>query len=253
VSRARIRVVSRSHSRPRSRSPPHLSSYLLITRVTLFARYQTGTSGTQCSWASVATPQSFALHLAADRPLERYRSAFLTKELVLQISWEANSTFSSPYYSEPRTLCPFSTLNCIHILPLFPGSPRDKPAFCHLSYLYILFACRRLFSVSPIRVSPIRGPTALPFSQNRSSVVLVCSFGVMNQEEHSSTSASETPLSNAALQIGDPAGETTASPSRSTVPPRKRAPLASVACQDCRRRKTKVGIVFVLDSGMCHY
>jgi len=61
----------------------------------------------------------------------------------------------------------------------------------------------------------------------------------MNQEEHSSASTSETSHQNAALQIGDPAGQTNPSPSRSTGPPRKRAPLASVACQDCRRRKTK--------------
>lgn len=72
--------------------------------------------------------------------------------------------------------------------------------------------------------------------------VLVCPFAAMNQEEHSSASASDPQFPNTALQIGDSAGETTASSSRSTAAPRKRAPLASVACQDCRRRKTKVGL-----------
>ncbi|KAH0286037.1 hypothetical protein M436DRAFT_54903 [Aureobasidium namibiae CBS 147.97] len=61
----------------------------------------------------------------------------------------------------------------------------------------------------------------------------------MNQEEHSSASTSDSQFANAALQVGDHAGESIASASRSTAPPRKRAPLASVACQDCRRRKTK--------------
>ncbi|CAD0085564.1 unnamed protein product, partial [Aureobasidium vineae] len=71
----------------------------------------------------------------------------------------------------------------------------------------------------------------------------------MNQEEPSVTSSSDSYHPNAALiQIGDPMGESTSSPSRSTgpsnPPPKKRAPLASVACQDCRRRKTKVCFLF---------
>ncbi|CAD0114429.1 unnamed protein product, partial [Aureobasidium uvarum] len=66
----------------------------------------------------------------------------------------------------------------------------------------------------------------------------------MNQEEPSVTPSSDSYHPNAALiQMVDPTGESTSSPSRSSGPssalPKKRAPLASVACQDCRRRKTK--------------
>lgn len=62
----------------------------------------------------------------------------------------------------------------------------------------------------------------------------------MNQEEPSLSAASDVQYSNSAIQAGDPVGERTSSSSLSNgPPPRKRAPLASVACQDCRRRKTK--------------
>ncbi|KAG9657995.1 hypothetical protein KCU64_g4819, partial [Aureobasidium melanogenum] len=62
----------------------------------------------------------------------------------------------------------------------------------------------------------------------------------MNQEEPSFTAASDVPYPNTALQAGDPVRESTPSSSQSNgPPPKKRAPLASVACQDCRRRKTK--------------
>jgi hypothetical protein len=66
----------------------------------------------------------------------------LQKSLSLQISGEANSTFSSPYYSEPRTLYPFHTLNCFNIPPLSSGFFSKQTIFLPL---YILSACRRLF------------------------------------------------------------------------------------------------------------
>ncbi|KEQ88864.1 hypothetical protein M438DRAFT_93468 [Aureobasidium pullulans EXF-150] len=62
----------------------------------------------------------------------------------------------------------------------------------------------------------------------------------MSHEDHQSfTPAVDPYLPNTISQLGNPSGDSTASPSRSLGSTRKRAPLASVACQDCRRRKTK--------------
>jgi hypothetical protein len=166
--------------------------------------------------------------------------------------WEANhgflhgSTLRSPY-SEPRTLYSFFTFNCCGGPPLLSESLRINLSS---SIFYILSTSCQLC------LSALSGSLSIPLcrlARIGSRPFLVCSFAAMNQEEHSSASTSESQFPNAALQISDPAGQASASPSRSTVPPRKRAPLASVACQDCRRRKTKVGPNSARLLGMCSY